>query len=429
MSELKVGCGRRDITPYPEKFGPIDMRGSFSRRPATEVNDPLHARAIYFEGGGDRAALVTLDLIGTPRELMQDVRARLADTLGLEARQVFICATHTHSAPAPGHEDYRDLFVTGICEAVEEAAADAAPAKVSTARRLVYGISFNRRAWQADGTVGMYFGYESQDIVLLDGPIDPVLGVFSFEREDRPRIVLANFSLHACTAGGGMISADYPAAFEDCMREVMREPLHLQFTNAPCGNVNHCDLSQPVSNRPNGILRHETGAALADAAWRGLKDAREIEAGPVRAISKTLSAQTRGYTDEELEAALKVDIYGNSTWGGDFLEATKKLRIKRCADWGPSYDLEVGALRFGEAGLAFMPGEDFVEFAIDIKKRSPLYPHTFAVELAYDDVSYIPTQEAFPQGGYTVYSCRFEPGTGEQMVETALAALKEAAEK
>ena len=263
---------------------------------------------------------------------------------------------------------------------------------------------------------------------MPDGPIDPILGLFSFEREDRPRIVLANFSLHACTARGGMLSADYPAAFEDCLREVMREPLHLQFTNAPRGNVNHCDLSQPQSNRPNGILRHETGAALAEAAWRGLQDAREIEGGPVRAISKSLTAPTRGYTEDELEAARKVDVYDSSTWGGDFLEATKKLRIRRCAEWGPSYDIEIGALRFGEAGLAFMPDEDYVEFAIDIKKRSPLYPHTYAVELAYDDFSYVPTEEAFPAGGYSVYACRFVPGTGEQMVNTAIAALHEAAE-
>ena len=428
MSDLKVGAGRRDITPYPETFGPIDMRGSFSRRPATQVNDPLHARATWFEGGDDRAVLITLDLIAVPKALMDDVRDRLAETMGLERRQVFMCGTHTHSAPQPDHEDYRELFVDGICGAARNAVEDAAPAKVTTARRLVYGISFNRRVWQADGTVGMYFGYENPDIVLLDGPTDPVLGVFSFEREGRPRIVLANFSLHACTAGGGMISADYPAAFEDCLREVMREPLHLQFTNAPCGNVNHCDLSQPVSNRPNGILRHQTGAALADAAWRGLQDAREIEGGPVRAVANMLTAHTREFTDEELAAAEAVDVYDNSTWGGDFLEATKKLRIKRCAEWGPTYDVEIGALRFGEAGLAFMPGEDYVEFAIDIKKRSPLYPHTFAVELAYDDISYVPTEAAFPRGGYTVYACRFEPGTGERMVDAAVDALHEAAE-
>jgi len=428
MSELSVGAARRDITPYPDEFGEIEMRGSFSRRPATKVNDPLYARATYFEGGDDRAALVTLDLIAAPRALVSDVRERLAASMGLEPRQVFICATHTHSAPRPDHEDYRELFVNGICEAIEEAAEDTAPARVTTARRPVYGLSYNRRVWQADGTVGMYFGYESPDIVLLDGPIDPMLGVFSFEREDRPRIVLANYSLHACTAGGGMLSADYPAAFEDCLREVMREKLHLQFTNAPCGNVNHCDLSRARELNPNGILRHRTGAALAEAAWKGLEQAREIDGGPVRAVSHTLTAATRGYTEEELAAARQVDVYDSSTWGGDFLEATKKLRILRCAQWGESYDIEIGALRFGEAGLAFMPGEDYVEFAIDIKKRSPLYPHTFVVELAGDDISYVPTREAFERGGYTVYACRFEPGTGERMADSAVTALQEAAE-
>jgi len=428
MSELQVGAARRDITPYPEQFGELEMRGSFSRRGTMRVNDPLHARATYFEGGGDRAALITLDLIAAPRALVADVRERLADSLGLEARQVFICATHTHSAPRPDGEAFRELFVSGICAAVEEAAQDAAPATVTAARSLVYGLSFNRRVWQADGTVGMYFGYESPDIVLLDGPTDPILGVFSFEREGRPRIVLANFSLHACTAGGGAISADYPAAFEDCLREVAREGLHLQFTNAPCGNVNHCDLSRAQELNPNGILRHRTGARLAEAAWRSLQRGTAIEGGPVRAVTKTLTAPTRGYTEEELEAARQVDIYDRSTWGGDFLEATKKLRVLRCAEWGESYDLEIGALRFGEAGLAFLPGEDYVEFAIAIKKRSPLYPHTFAVELASDDISYVPTQEAFPRGGYTVYACRFEPGAGEKMVATALQALQEVAD-
>ena len=49
------------------------------------------------------------------------------------------------------------------------------------------------------------------------------------------------------------------------------------------------------------------------------------------------------------------------------------------------------------------------------------------IELSGDDISYIPTREAFPRGGYTVYACRFEPGIAEAMVDTALEALAEAA--
>ena len=424
MSTLKAGAGRRDITPQ----GEIEMRGTFSRRPAMVINDPLHARAVYLEDGGDRAALVTLDLIACPRELLEESRQRLAASLGLQPRQLFICATHTHSAPKPDHPDYRELFVGGICGAVEDAVADACEVtSLKTGRRLVYGISFNRRVWQADGTVGMYFGYESPDIVLLDGPVDPILGVLCFERGDELPVWLANYSLHACTAGGGQISADYPATFESCLREHLGRPVHLQFTNAPCGNINHCDLSRPLGAQPRGILRHQVGGILAEHAAKAIAAGAEIEATPVRAVSKTLHATCRDYTEEERAAARKVDPYDSATWGGDFLEATKKLRVLRSHEWGGSRDLEIQALRIGEAGLAFMPGEDYVEFAIAIKKRSPLYPHTFAVELAGDDISYVPTREAFPRGGYTVYACRFEPGTGEAMVETALQALAEAA--
>lgn len=424
MPTLKLGAGRRDITPA----GEIEMRGSFSRRPTSLVNDPLHARAIYLDDGDDRAALVTLDLIACARELLEESRERLARTIGLEPRQLFICATHTHSAPKPDHPDYRECFVSGICGAVEDAAADAREVTaLKTGRRLVYGISFNRRVWQADGTVGMYFGYESPDIVLLDGPVDPILGVFCFERGDGLPVWLANFSLHACTAGGGQISADFPAAFEDCLRERLMRPVHLQFTNAPCGNINHCDLSRPAGSQPRGIHRHTVGGILAEHAAKAIEAGAEIDSVPVRAVSNTLAGRCRSYTDEELADALKVDVYDSSTWGGDFLEATKKLRIRRCHEWGGSHDLEVQALRFGDAGLAFMPGEDFVEMAIAIKKRSPLYPHTFAVELSGDDISYIPVQEAFPRGGYTVHACRFEPGIAEALVETALAALTEAA--
>ncbi len=423
MATLKVGAARRDITPE----GEVEMRGSFSRRPATRTNDPLYAKALYLDDDSDRAVLVTCDLICVTREMLEAARERLAESLGLEPQQVMLTGTHTHSAPRPSEPDYQDLFITGICEAAEEAAAEAQEASVKTARAVVYGISFNRRVWQADGTVGMYFGYQDPSIVLLDGPTDPMLGLFSFESEGRPPIVLANYSLHACTAGGGALSADYPSAFEQCLREVSREEMHLQFTTAPCGNVNHCDLSQPKA-AAGGVHRHRVGAILAEAAWRVLKDAQPIEATPVRAVSRKLKLKCRAYTADELTEARKVEVYDKSTWGGDFLEATKKLRIVRSEEWGGERDLEIQTLRFGEAALAFMPGEVYVEFAISIKKQSPLYPHTYAVELSGDDISYIPVKEAFPRGGYTVHACRFEPGCGEAMTEMALEALEEAAQ-
>ena len=422
MAQLKAGAARRDITPS----GEVDMRGSFSRRVATRANDPLYAKVLWLEDEDDRAALVTCDLIGVTRDMLERCREQLQGKLGLQPRQVILTATHTHSGPRPA-PPYSYEVVAKIVDAVEEASREARPATVKTARSLVYGISFNRRVWQEDGTVGMYFGYRNPDIVLLDGPVDPVLGLFKFETEDRPPIILANYSLHACTAGGGALSADYPAAFEQALRETMGQEIMLHFTTAPCGNVNHCDLSNRVEDQPGGIIRWRVGSTLAEAAARVLADAKPIDGTPVRAISRTRTFGCRPYTKEELEEARKVDIYNSKTWGGTFLEATRKLRICRCADWGDERVLEVQALRFGQAALAFLPGECYVEFAIRTKKESPLYPHTYAVELSGDDISYIPTKEAFPKGGYTVLACRFEPGCGEALTDETLAALAEAA--
>jgi len=424
MSEFKVAAARRDITPaYP-----VEMRGTFSRRPADRASDPLLAKALWFDDGCERAALVTCDLIVVTRDMLEKCRAQLAERLGLEPRQFILTGTHTHSAPKV-EPPYSDEVVPRIVEAVEEAAQEAAPTTVKTARALVYGLSFNRRGWQEDGTVGMYFGRRSQDLVLLDGPIDPMLGLFMFESEGRPPIVLANYSLHCCTAGGGALSADYPAAFEQALREAMRQEVMLHFTQAPCGNVNHCDLSVPADEQPGGIERWKVGTKLAAEAARALKEARPIEGVPVRTASRKRTFKCRPHTDEELQMAHELDIYDSSTWGSDdFLDATRLARVKRCHEWNGERELEVQALRFGQAALTFMPGEDYVEFAIRIKKESPLYPHTYAVELSGDDISYVPTREAFPKGGYTVIACRFEPGCGEVLTDETLAALKDVAE-
>jgi len=418
MTILRAAAARQDITPdYP-----VEMRGSFSRRPADRANDPLYAKALWLEDDSERAVLVTCDLIVVTRELLDDCRAALAQSLALEPHQFILTATHTHSAPKV-EPPYSREIVPKIVRAVEKAAADAVPVSVKTARALVYGISFNRRGWQEDGTVSMYFGRRSQDLVLLDGPTDPMLGLFLFEAEERPPIVLANYSLHSCTAGGGALSAVYPAAFEQALRENMRQQVDLHFTQAPCGNVNHCNLSVPAEEQPGGIERWRVGSLLAREALRALKDARPIEATPLRVVSRKRELDCRPYTQQELDEAKKVDVYDSNTWGGTFLEASRKLRILRCHGWNDKRTLEVQALRFGQGALAFMPGEDYVEFAIHIKKHSPLYPHTYAVELSGDDISYIPTRDAFAKGGYTVNSCRFNPGCGEALADEALQAL------
>lgn len=63
------------------------------------------------------------------------------------------------------------------------------------------------------------------------------------------------------------------------------------------------------------------------------------------------------------------------------------------------------------------------ELGVDIKHQSP-FRHTVVIELANDNIGYVPRREDYANGGYEVASSRLAPGGGEQIVETALRLLK-----
>jgi len=76
-------------------------------------------------------------------------------------------------------------------------------------------------------------------------------------------------------------------------------------------------------------------------------------------------------------------------------------------------------VKAGQA-LVGLPGENFCETGLGIKRRSPA-PHTLVAGLSGDAIGYLPTRESFDQGGYetTVGSTHYEPGAAERLVDAA----------
>ena len=64
----------------------------------------------------------------------------------------------------------------------------------------------------------------------------------------------------------------------------------------------------------------------------------------------------------------------------------------------------------------------FVELGLAIKKRSP-FKQTFVVELANENIGYIPDRRSYAEGAYEPESARCAPGSGEKMVDTAVSLL------
>lgn len=102
----------------------------------------------------------------------------------------------------------------------------------------------------------------------------------------------------------------------------------------------------------------------------------------------------------------------NLTAYGDRLTLARNLR-----EWS-AYDFQ--ALRAGSLCLVFLPGESFIEFALEIREQSGC-EQTFVA--AYNDLTpvYVPDESAFEEGGYEVSLwCYSTPETGKLMVREAL---------
>ncbi|MFH1567540.1 MAG: hypothetical protein ABIL09_06010, partial [Gemmatimonadota bacterium] len=187
---LRVGAGSAVITP---DLG-AHLAGYFEARRAAAVHDDLGARALAFDDGRTRAALVICDLICLPAEVVAQVRAAAAAASGIPAAHVMVGATHTHTGPQTrlthlqeeeGGPTRRWLsaFPERAAVAVQTAVADLEPCAAAWASAAEDRIAFNRRYRMKDGTVRTNPGQQHPDILGPAGPIDPEVGVAAFRRQ------------------------------------------------------------------------------------------------------------------------------------------------------------------------------------------------------------------------------------------------------
>ena len=222
----------------PTKF-PVIVSGMFEERTASRVEDPLHARCLVLDDGTTRLAIVVVDSLMMPRELLDRVKAMAAESDGIPVDHILISATHTHSAPsvmgALGSRpdpDYIEFLVPRLVRVIERAAKNLRPAQVGWAVATDWDHTFNRR-WirrpdrLLDDPFGdpsvranMHPGYQSPDVIGPSGPVDPDLSLLSVRTpQGRPIALLANYSMHY--VGSTPVSADYFGRFAE---EIRRPP-------------------------------------------------------------------------------------------------------------------------------------------------------------------------------------------------------------
>ncbi len=422
-SSLEVGFGQVDITP------PV---GGIITGPASPVStgtdDPLKAQAVIIASGGKRLAIVGVDLVKIRHDLAEAAITQAAQRAGLAREAVLICPSHNHSSPLiPAHGDKntinRDYIATlpkAIADSIEQANKNLQPARLSIGRSLVYEGHINRRVLsKADGLALNVWLKKVNDLKQVpqvlgtEGPIDPELWVVRFDAPDGKMLgALVNFTCHPCLHDRIQThnwSADYPGVIAAQLAQAFGPQAKCIFMQGSAGNI------QPaVTFTPDWL---ERASVFARAAVEAASNAVAV-AGPIAVdYARRDVAVPRCNPAAQREGAIE-----RLGWRPEAFEGTKRTAAALPA----MLTVPVSAARLGPFALATNPGELFVEWGLDIKKRSP-FPHTIVSELTNESIGYEPTALAFQHEGYeTLSGVNYVALAGiQQLVDTAVELLQQ----
>jgi neutral ceramidase len=416
---LRAGVARVDITPLVgEQMWGFEDR----RQPATGVLDPLYARVLVLEAGPPgalrRLALVTLDL---GRSFGPGSLARLREAAkrssGISC--LLVSASHTHSAPVI-RDEYRDAppaweqsALDKIGRAIAEAAAGLQPARIGVGTGAVY-IGHNRLRVNPDGTVSWF---ERNPTRIPTAPVDPTLTVVRIDRAaGTPLAVLTNYACHPVVFGGDNLrySADFPGVMNRVVEQELGGGVESFFLQGAPGDINPYYAVTPLEQDAIG-RREWTGERLGREAARVAKEIRSTAAdgASLDFAESTITVRLRWDIEKFRAALLKflgpdgMEIYG--------------ARIV------PEIQLPVTTVLIDrDIALMTMPGEPFVDFQMNWRDRCPV-PHALLLGYTNGYNGYFPTIAAASRGGYGAASAStwVEPGTGERMVDQAVAKVYE----
>ncbi len=405
QNKLKCGAGRAVITP---PLGTI-LYGYAPGRPAKAVGDDLTATAILLSSGGERALLVTCTLASMNPELCARLRDEAGRAAGVPARNVIVCATHTHSGPNTslrsgwGEVDYdyiESILAPGVVRAAGDAAATLRPALMGVAE-TESDVGINRRELLEDGSVVL--GQNPW------GPHDPRLTVVSFRGEDGSSI--ANFVHYCChcTASGANpeITRDWAGVMIDMLEE--------QSGGLTCFLAGVEGDQGP--NLPNGkttgnyAMALRLGARAGADAVRAYRSIKEWSDAPLHILHGDIELPFLPLAPRE-KAESELERLGSCERLRDekrFPEINDYIHWKNVLEEYVSgappktaWRFEQDVVAIGPVAILPCPFEAFVEIGLRLRHGSP-YQYTLSLCNAHGCYAYLPTRGELERGGYEVW--------------------------
>jgi hypothetical protein len=378
----------------PAGISDVELSGYAARQqPALGVLDSIFVRAIHLEDGDHRLLWLAADVIALPHAFVADFRAWAARELGSSPSQLLLCATHTHAAPATitltGCGRCSDAFLAqlrdGMQRAARQAMARTEPCRVKFVQHELR-LAIDRRA-------------------MASAHVDPIVTAIGFVRDDGSFIAAClNYAMHPVTLSheNRKISADWPGYASAALSTALPgEPMVL-VSNGACGNL----------NPPFHTTRVEEVRALGEQVARAVTQPLLAATPAARDVRFQVAYRTVAMELEQLSSS-EIDAAADAARRTGNLDPTWQRALDAAIDtWRQSVrtapttiEIDLLAARIGDMTTLAVNGEIFSRFTHLVRRQTnrPL----FVVAYANAAFGYIPTREAYAEGGYEVERAHF----------------------
>jgi len=395
-AEFEAGAAVRIITPDPL----LPVSGGIGQpKPTKEKRGELTARALVLRNGGVSVAIVALDSLGFPSVLGDRVRARVPR---MQAQNILIGSTHTHSAPdcyafpdgKGGHTG--DLkYMDFVCEKAAEAVNDAFDHLEPASIRIATG--------EAKGKIA--YNYYAPD--LYDRRMSIIQAVHP---SGKPIATLVNYAIHPEVLGNdvGILSPDLIGPL--CEKVEAQTGGTAIFTNGAQGGMITADNRN--LDQPKDALRaywHDSrtwdeclriGHLMADEALRIIKDAKEQR-------DPTLFCESM---------SVRFPVESDLMW-----EVILGSPLKYPHNDDRSIQARINLINLGDAQILTIPGEALPNIGFYLKRKMH-GKHNLLFGLTNEAFGYILTKvdfHSFPRYDYVSHVSLGEM-TGEILIERSL---------
>lgn len=461
-SGLWAGVARTDLTP-PADIAHINWGAQTHLEAAGLDPTGMTATALVVSDGTQKIALVAVDILGV--DVLEEVRRRAAQRIGVPAERIRLAASHTHAGPQvsrtrgpagadydryePVLENHLRAAVDKIVGAIVEADRGLKPVHVAGSRGTG-SININRRK-RGEGDRPPAVGRNPE------GFVDRDLVVIRIDQADgSPLAVLVNYACHATVLGheNELISPDWPGAMRRTLEAALpgAKCLFLQGAAGNQGPVEGFTGDLSIAHRLGTILGleaaalawrtdtvrreprfegfTESGAFLAREPWRvsGPRD------GTLRFAWRVIEVPRRRYTAAEIDdmrrrvADAEKRLEAAKLTGDAWTIHQAHVRLRRVSNLLASYQqppnpaplaLELAAVRIGETAILTMPGEPFAEIGAAVKQRSPFAVTMFNAYASGVGGGYLPVASEYPHGGYEIEITPYAPEAADIVIAEA----------